>query len=232
MKQFLLFTLSCVMVTASLQAQQLKGIIVNKKGEPIPNSTVYIHEIAKGIAADNLGEFQTGLVPGTYTCEFRSLGYESIRKNIVMGEKNQTVRVELQETSYMLKEVVVYATASDEDPAWRIMRKAIAHAPYYRYQIKEYTSEAYIKGSLTIDKIPGIFKRAMKVNDNSFDFNSLIGKPLVMESKSDIRFISPETYQQNVVALKSSIPKEFNADKGLSIMTSSIYNAELNEKED
>ncbi len=228
MKQFLLFTLSCVMITASLQAQQLKGIIVNKKGEPVPNSTVYIYEIAKGIAADNLGEFQTGLEPGTYTCEFRSLGYESIRKNIVMGKENRTIRVELQETSYMLKEVVVYATATGEDPAYRIMRKAIAYAPYYRYQIKEYTSEAYIKGSLTIDRIPGIFKRAMKVNDNSFDFNTLIGKPLVMESKSDIHFTSPETYQQNVVALKSSIPKEFNATKGLSIMTSSIYNAELN----
>lgn len=228
MKQFLLFTLSCVMITVSMQAQQLKGIIVNKKGEPVPNSTVYIYEIAKGIAADNLGEFQTTLEPGTYTCEFRSLGYESIKKNIIMGKENQTIRVELQETSYMLKEVVIYATASNEDPAYRIMRKAIAHAPYYRYQIKEYTSEAYIKGSLTIDKIPGIFKRAMKVNDNNFDINSIIGKPLVMESKSNIHFTSPETYQQNVIALKSSIPKEFNVDKGLSIMTSSIYNAELN----
>ncbi|MEA5045814.1 MAG: DUF5686 family protein, partial [Petrimonas sp.] len=228
MKQSLLFTLSCIMITVNLQAQQLKGMIVNKKGEPVPNSTLYIYEIAKGIAADNLGEFQTALSPGTYTCEFRSLGYGSVRKNIIMGEKNQTIRVELGETSYMLKEVVVYATDNNEDPAYRIMRKAIAHAPYYRYQIKEYTSEAYIKGSLTIDKIPGIFKRAMKVNDNSIDINSLIGKPLVMESKSDIRFTSPETYQQNVVALKSSIPKEFNANKGLSIMTSSIYNPELN----
>lgn len=44
----------------------------------------------------------------------------------------------------MLKEVVIYAAASNEDPAYHIMRKAIAHAPYYRYQIKEYTSEAYI----------------------------------------------------------------------------------------
>ncbi|MEA5128190.1 MAG: DUF5686 family protein [Proteiniphilum sp.] len=228
MKQFLLFTLSCVMVTASLQAQQLKGVIVNKQGEPVPNSTIYIYEIAKGIAADNLGEFQTALAPGSYTCEFRSLGYESIRKSITMGKDNQTIRVELQETSYMLKEVVVYATKNNEDPAYRIMRNAIAHAPYYRYQIKEYTSEAYIKGSLTIDKIPGIFKRAMKVNDNDFDINSLIGKPLVMESKSNIRFTSPETYQQDVIALKSSIPREFNADKGLSIVTSSIYNHKLN----
>ncbi|RNC66790.1 DUF5686 family protein [Proteiniphilum sp. X52] len=230
MKQYLLLTLGCVIITSNLQAQQLKGIIVNKKGEPVPNSTVYIHDIAKGIAADNLGEFQTALGPGSYTCEFRSLGYESVKKDIIMGNQNQTIRVELQEKSYLLKEVVVYATASNEDPAYRIMRKAIAHAPYYRYQIKEYTSEAYIKGSLTVDKIPGIFKRAMKVNGSDFDINAIIGKPLVMESKSNIRFTSPDTYQQNVTALKSSIPKEFNVDKGLSIMTSSIYNAELNGK--
>lgn len=36
MKQLLPFLLCCVMVTASLQAQQLKGIIVNEKGAPIP----------------------------------------------------------------------------------------------------------------------------------------------------------------------------------------------------
>jgi len=108
------------------------------------------------------------------------------------------------------------------------MRKAIAHAPYYRYQVKEYTSEAYIKGSLTIAKIPGILKRTMKVNDSNLDPNTLIGKPLVMESKSDIRFTSPESYIQNVTALKSSIPEQFNVTKGLSIMTSSIYNLELN----
>lgn len=225
MKQPLLYTLCCLLLHATLQAQQLKGVIVNEQGDPVPNSTVYIQETAKGIAADNLGEFQTLLSPGTYTCEFRSLGYESINKNITMGKHNQSILIVLQETSYMLDEVVV--VAGDEDPAYRIMRKAIAYAPYYRYQISEYHAEAYIKGSLTIDKIPGIFKRAMKVNSSDLDINTLIGQPLVMESQSQIHFTSPERYSQNVVALKSSIPKEFNVTRGLSIMTSSIYNREL-----
>lgn len=211
-----------------MQAQQLKGLIVNKNGQPIPNSTVYIYENSRGIAADDLGEFQTILEEGIYTCEFRSLGYQSLKKTITMGEQNQTVRIELQETSYMLNEVVVFA--SNEDPAYRIMRKAIAYAPYYRYQIARYSSEAYIKGSLTIEKIPGIFKRAMKVNDKKFDIESFIGKPLVLESKSKIDFVSPETYNQQVIALKTSIPKEFDATKGLSIMTSSIYNPEFGGK--
>ena len=43
------------MIHTSLQAQQLKGVIVNEKGNPIANSTVYIMEAAKGIAADNRG---------------------------------------------------------------------------------------------------------------------------------------------------------------------------------
>ena len=141
MKQPLLYTLCCLLLHTTLQAQQLKGVIVNEQGDPVPNSTVYIQETAKGIAADNLGEFQTLLAPGTYTCEFRSLGYESIQKSIRMGEKNQSVRVVLKETSYMLDEVVV--VAGDEDPAYRIMRKAIAYAPHYRYQLREYHATGF-----------------------------------------------------------------------------------------
>lgn len=209
----IMFCLCLFYNTSTIQAQHLQGVIVNKKGDPIPNSTVYIKETAKGIAADNRGEFITILSPGNYTCEFRSLGYETLQKNFLIGEQDQFVRIVLEEATYTLDEVVVYA--SDEDPALRIMRKAIAYAPYYRYQIKEYQSEAYIKGSLTIDKIPKILKRAAKVNSSDIDINDLIGKPLVMESHSNIHFISPETYNQNVVALKSSIPKEFNISKGL-----------------
>lgn len=227
MKHLLLAALSAVFIISGLQAQQLRGIITNSKGEPIANSTLYIYEIAKGIAADNRGEFQTSLKPGFYTCEFRSLGYETVEEKVVMGNEDQTITIKLQEKTYMLQEVVVDANPSNEDPAYRIMRKAIAFAPYYRYQIKEYRSEAYIKGRLTIDKIPRILKRAMKVNDNEANINSLIGKPLLLESKSNIHFTSPQTYQQHVVALKSSIPKEFEAEKGLSILTASIYDPEL-----
>ena len=225
MKQ-LIFSLCFLLCATTISAQHLRGTIVNKKGEPIPNSTIYIYEISRGIAADDSGQFQTILQPGIYTCEFRSLGYENQKKTITMGDKDMALRVELPEKAYMLNELVVYP--GREDPAYRIMRKAIAYAPYHKYQVKKYTSEAYIKGSLTIDKIPGLFKRAMKINDSDLDINSLIGKPLLMESKSEIKFTSPETYNQKVLALKTSVPKQFNANKGLSIMTSSIYNAELN----
>jgi hypothetical protein len=53
----------------------------------------------------------------------------------------------------------------------------------------------------------------MKVNDNNFDINSIIGKPLVMESKSNIHFTSPETTNKSGCTEKFH-PKEFNVDKG------------------
>ena len=224
----LIYSFCFLLCIGTMSAQHLKGTIVNKKGEPIPNSTIYIYEASRGIAADDLGQFQTTLQPGNYTCEFRSLGYESQKKTIEMGNTDLSIHIELQEKAYVLNEVIVYPDG--EDPAYRIMRKAIAYAPYHRYQVKKYSSEAYIKGSLIIDKIPAIFKRAMKVNGENFDINSLIGKPLLMESKSEINFTSPETYNQKVLALKTSMPKEFGVSKGLSIMTSSIYNAKLDDR--
>ena len=225
MARTLFFFFYCLTLFESLQAQQLIGSIQNEQGEPIPFSTLYIHEIARGIAADNRGEFRTTLPPGTYTFEFRSLGYESIRKIITMDHHDQTIRVVMKETAYLLDELEVYA--GSEDPAYRIMRRAIAYAPYYRYQVKDYRSQAYIKGSMTIDKIPGILKNAMTVNDSAVPIDELIGKPLVMESQNNVHFTSPATYQQQVVALKSSIPPELNISKGLDIMTTSIYNSEM-----
>lgn len=208
--------------------QKLKGTIVNTEGKPIPNSTVYFLEIASGIAADDEGQFQTTLPQGFYTAEFRSLGYENERKTVQMGTGDQSIRIVLKEKIYALSEVVV--TNKKEDPAYRIMRKAIAHAPYYRYQVKRYSCEAYIKGSLVIDKIPGIIKNAIKLNEKDVKIDDFIGKPLVMESYSDIDFISPETFKQNVKALKTSIPKQFDRTKGLSMATSSIYNQRMNGK--
>ncbi len=228
MKHIIYLVIGMLFFAVNLPAQQLKGYVINKKGEPLPNATVYIYELAKGIVTDDFGEFQTNLDKGTYTCEFRSLGYESLKKSIVMSDENQTVQIELKESSYMLREVVIYP--GKEDPAYRIMRKAIAYAPYYRYQIKEYQSEAYIKGGLTINKIPKIIKKAIakETKKDQIDFNTLIGKPLIMESQSKIHYTSPEKYEQKVIALKSSIPNEFKVSEGLSITTSSIYESKFN----
>ena len=213
---FLLFTV------IELQAQVLQGKIVNKQGEPISNSSIYIRELSRGIVADDNGRFQTEIAPGAYSCEFRSLGYESQLQTVEIPASGKTIRIELSEKIYGLREVVVYA--NNEDPAYRIMRRAIAYAPFYRNQIETYRSNTYTKGNFRLDKIPRIFRVLSKVNNQKVDIKSLIGKTFVMESDNEITFKAPDTYTQRVKAAKSSIPKEFDmGEQAFKVVTSNVY---------
>lgn len=222
-KHFLCLLLVGLTSFQTVHAQKLRGAIVDANGKPIPNSTVYFYETTSGVAADEMGQFELSLPAGTYTCEFRSLGYESKKESITMGKEDKSIRVVLRERSLLLQEVIV--TSRKEDPAYRVMRKAIGYAPHYRHQVKEYTSTAYLKGSMTIDKIPALMKRMIKSADKKMgeSLNNLVGRPLVMESQNEIHFTSPEKYHQKVMALKTSIPKELDVFKGMSVMASSIY---------
>ncbi len=218
---FILLSIICSFVSS---AQILKGQVLSKDGEPVPFATVYIHEITLGIVTDEQGKFQTRLNAGTYICEIRSLGYEPQTKTITVQSSETDFQVNLVRKTLALKEVIV--TPTKEDPAYRIMRHAIARAPFHLYQVNEFKSENYLKGSAKIEKIPTLIK-AM-ITDNKL--KSLIGKLLVLESKNEISYQSPSKYIQKVIAYKSSIPKEMEPKGGVRVPTSNIYDAEFMDK--
>jgi len=200
-----------------LSAQSLKGKIENLSGEPVPFATIYIHEITSGIVADEQGEFQSKIKTGTYTCEIRSIGYESQIKTVDVSITGATLNIKLVEKPVLLKELTIIS--SKVNPADRVMRHAIAKAPFHLYQVAEYSSENYMKGSAKIEKVPSLMK--MMIKDNKF--KSLIGKLLVMESKNEITYHSPSSYKQKVIAYKSSIPTEMEPKGGFKVSYSNIY---------
>ena len=214
MKNFILiFTL----LATNASAQVLKGNILKANGEPVPYASVYIHETTTGIVADEQGRFQSRLNVGTYICEFRSLGYESQTKTIELKPEGTTIQITLKEKEIILNELLV--KPSKDNPANRVIRQAIAHAPQHLYQVASFTSENYLKGSAKIEKLPTLMK--MMIKDKKM--LSLIGKLMVLESKNQVTFQSPAKYTQKVLAYKSSIPKEFEPKGGVQISTSSIY---------
>ena len=217
----LLLTLNCYLF---ITAQELKGKIENTDGQPVPFATIYIHEITSGIAADEQGEYQSKLKSGTYTCEIRSIGYESQTKTVEVSNTGATLNIRLVEKPVLLKELTVMS--SKVNPADRVMRHAIAKAPFHLYQVTGYSSENYLKGSAKIESIPALMK--MMIKDNKF--KSLIGKLLVMESKNEITFQSPSNYKQKVIAYKSSIPKEIEPKGGFKVSYSNIYEANFQDK--
>jgi len=220
MKQFLLFVL-IVSLNSIASAQLFKGTVSSVSGDPIPYSTVYIRETTTGIVCDEQGRFQTRLAPGVYTCEFRSLGYVSQTKTVEMDARGSSINVQLAVKEQKINEITV--RPGKEDPAYNVMRQAIAKAPYHLYQVSTFSSDNYLKGSAKIESIPTLMK--MMIKDQKL--KSLIGKLLVLESQNQINFQSPGKYTQHVIAYKSSIPKDMEPKGGIRISTSSIYGAKF-----
>lgn len=206
------------MLTTNLSAQLLEGKILDINEEAVPNAVIYIQELSQGIMADENGSFRTQINKGNYTCEITSLGYEKQTINISVPEEGLSLKINLQEKIYSLHEVSV--TPGKEDPAYAIMRKVIAKAPYHLHRINSYESEVYLKGKFKIEKIPGLIKRQIK--DKTI--KDMIGRLLIVESQNEVKYQEPNKYEQRVIARSSSLPEDIISDNELmSIIMNNIY---------
>ncbi|WP_085536434.1 DUF5686 and carboxypeptidase regulatory-like domain-containing protein [Massilibacteroides vaginae] len=204
----------------SLFAQIFSGRIADQSGEAILGSTVFIRETTQGIVCNDEGEFRISLKEGRYTAEFRSLGYETQVMSVVMEtDRNVVVDVKLADRSYALSEVVV---TGQEDPAYEIMRQAIAKAPFHANQVKSYHSEVYQKLKLkllALPKIPGV---KLETNEG-LNLNDYKGNLFMQESFNEINYISPDKYEQIVKGFSSTIPDNLNPEDAFRITKSSLY---------
>ncbi|MDR1098307.1 MAG: DUF5686 and carboxypeptidase regulatory-like domain-containing protein [Tannerella sp.] len=214
-----LFLLTGLLFAATPAAQLLTGRIIDTKGQPVPNATFYIRELALGLIADGQGDFRTKIEPGDYTCEVSSLGYERKTLSIVIPAEGLALNVELHEKTYAIREVTV--TPGKEDPAYGIMRKVISRAPGHLHQVKSYESGVYIKGTFKVDKIPALIK--MQIKDR--EIREMIGKTFLFEMQNEVTYHEPDRYEQHVIALSGTVPAMFNLSENvpLSMIANNIY---------
>lgn len=205
----------------SVSGQTLKGRIVDMDGNPVPYATLYIRETAQGIMVDDRGEFQTLLKKGTYSCDISSLGYERKRVEVVMDKVVVTLHIELEKKMYTIREVVV--SARQENPAYAIMRKAIAMAPFYLRQVDAYEAEVYMKGTVKVDKLP----RLLKARINNKDLKNITDKLFLVESQNLITFKAPNHYEEKILAFSTTVPFDMEASNPMDIMTTNIYDPNM-----
>ena len=160
MKQSIAFALICSF-TISLWAQTFKGRVVDLAGNPIPYAALYLKELKTGFTTDDNGCFQTSLPAGQYTCEVSSLGFAGQTFSFSISAGDVEKNIVLSEQIYSLREVNVVKGV--EDPAYSVMRKAIANAPYYRTQVKGFRAGTYLKGTGKMKTIPAILKLSKEV---------------------------------------------------------------------
>lgn len=201
-------------------AQTFKGTVTDNAGEPVPYAALYLRETQSGLTTDEHGHFQTKLPVGQYTCDVSSLGYVSQLFSFQMLGRDYEKNIILSERTYALPEVNI--TKGNEDPAYAVMRKAIARAPYHRTRIKGFTAGTYLKGTGKGTAIPAVLKLSKDVRKAAKEW---MGKLFVLEEQQLVTFAAPDTWTNRVIAYKNSFPDEIQVDMGLTMIN--LYMPEL-----
>ena len=227
MKHAIRILLFLFAATSVSHAQILKGRITSQSGDPVPYSTVYIQELKQGTTSNTKGDYEIKLPEGKYTVFYQSLGFEPVIFNITLTNKTIIRDVILPLQYYQIPEVRI--TASGEDPAYGIMRKAIGLAPYYLNNISHYKADVYLKGNLIINKIPRLIKKSMEreakkeSGSSGSSTNIKEGEVYLMESYNEIEFTAPDKYIQKVISFNSTFPEEGNEISPMQYISASFY---------
>ncbi|MGD1890423.1 MAG: DUF5686 and carboxypeptidase regulatory-like domain-containing protein [Cyclobacteriaceae bacterium] len=180
----------------SVLGQGVQGVISTEQGQPLAFATIYIPQLETGTTTNDQGYYEIKLDPGTYDLVFQYLGYASQTSSVTVADAFVELNVTLPVQTIQLKEVIVQA--GSEDPAYTIIRKAIAKSKYHQMQVQHYTAEVYVKGGGRVKKTPFYLRKLLEKEgvDSSTVF--------VSESISEITFEQPNTMKERVISVRTS----------------------------
>ncbi len=142
-----LFLLLLCGLAPQSRAGILHGVVRDAKGEPLPFATVFVAGSTNGTAANASGIYQLPLPAGTYDVTCQYIGYQQSVFRLTISEAESLKHdFRLSEQRLEMSEVIV--RASDEDPAYRIIRQAIAKREFHLRQVEEFQTSIYLKGVL------------------------------------------------------------------------------------
>lgn len=216
-KQLVCITAAFFLFTSSAFSQGIKGKVYDNDGTELPYATIYVKELGSGTVSNENGRFELKLNPGTYHVIFRYAGYESVEKQLTIGSNTLEFDVHMNPQVLMLKEV--QARAKGEDPAYAIMRKAIAKSKFHLQQIDSYTAQVYMKGKGRILDIPFYLRKTMK--KEGIDSTTLY----ISESVSIIEYERPNKYNENVISIFTT--GDANATSPNSFVFGSFYEDQI-----
>lgn len=216
----LLFTAFCTAFSLPLLGSGVAGEISSTTGEPLAYAAIYVKETGSGTVANEYGYYEIRLEPGRYTLIYQFLGYETESREVnVRSGPFTLVNIKMKPQVIQLRTVEV--SSKQEDPAYTVMRRAIAKAGYHRQQIESYTAQVYVKGAGRLKKAPFFLRKELKKEgiDSSFAF--------VSESVSKISYQRPSTFKETVISIRKQ--GNDNATSPAPFINGSFYEPEIAE---
>jgi len=201
--------------------QGIKGKIVGEEGDPLPFASIGVVGSSQGAAANVEGQFQLNLAPGKYHIAVVYLGYSQFDTTIVVGSGYTNFKAVMRLESIALPEAIV--SSDNEDPAYTIMRRAIAKAKYHSMQIDEYNAMVYLKGSGRLLKTPWLLRKKINKALAEEGIDSTVA--FTQESVSKLHYIRPDQYRDTVISVRT-IGNDNNTSP-MEFVYSSFYEPEV-----
>ena len=194
--KFTLLAISFLFTSLISHAGGIRGTIKADDGTLLSFASIFVKQTGTGSATDLQGRYEVILPPGRYDVLFQYLGYESVSRVVDVGNDFVEINLTLKTHVMMLQNVVI--KAGKEDPAYTIMRKAIAKAKFHTQQIDAYSAKVYIKGKGQLKDFPWLAKKALEKEGITKD------RIFISESVSEIKYTRPNKFEEKVIAVYSN----------------------------
>lgn len=184
-----------VFLISAASGQGIRGTIKADDGTPLPFATIYVKQAGTGATTNAQGFYEIDLSAGEYDLVFQFLGYETQEKKITIGQEHVELNIILKAQAIQLRTAIV--NAANEDPAYTIMRKAIAKAKYHTQQLDSYSAEVYIKGTGKLVDYPWLAKKMIEKEGIKKN------QAFVSESVSEIKYTRPNKFEEKVISIRT-----------------------------
>lgn len=201
--------------------QTISGTVTDDKGLAMPFATIQVAGTEKGGVSNQDGYYSIQTGPGVYQLRYQFVGYKNLDTLVTMTNRNLTINIRLQPEALTLPTAII--DGSNEDPAYTIMRRTIAKAPYHANQVETYRAMVYIKGSGRLLKTPFLFRNRIKKELAKEGIDSTVA--FTQESVSRLSYKRPGQYQDTVISVRST--GDANNTSPMSFVYSSFYDAKV-----
>jgi hypothetical protein len=181
---------------------QIRGKITTASGEGIPFVSITIENTYTGTTANEDGAYELqAKTTGSYTILFQSIGYKTKKVTTKANSFPHQLNVTLEEDKYELKEVTI---DRKEDPAYAIIRQAIANRKANGEKSGRYDADFYSKGMYRVKNVPKKIM-GMKVDTSEEALDSTgSGIIYLSETVSHITADYPDKIKERIIASKVS----------------------------
>jgi hypothetical protein len=150
--QAILLFATLFLLVASGTAQVVQGKITDPDNAPMPFASVYVAESSYGVTSNLKGQYFLELPAGEHEIVFSFVGYESVRKVVVVSPKKSIeLNVVLNYATAQIRTVEI--VADERDRGTTIIKEAMDRRKDYNSLVQQYSCKTYAKTSLEKTKV-------------------------------------------------------------------------------